>query len=117
MSIATPSPVEPTPALIEFSRLESWLASSSALQLPLNQIEFQQQTKGRELQRLLLQTHLKLRGHGDVGSALKLQRPDGEALYSYRHLSTRSTTTVFGTVPITRMGYSRPGTPSIFPLD
>jgi len=117
MTIATPSPVEPTPALIEFSRLESWLASSNALQLPLNQIEFQQQAKGRELQRLLLQAHLEHRGHGDVGSALKLQKPDGEVLYSYRHLSTRSITTVFGTVQITRMGYSRPGTPSIFPLD
>jgi len=117
MSIATPSPVEPTPALIEFSRLESWLASSSALQLPLNQVEFQQQAKGRELQRLLLQAHLVQRGNGDVGSALKLQKPDGEVLYSYRHLSTRSITTVFGTVQITRMGYSRPGIPSIFPLD
>ena len=73
--------------------------------------------KGRELQRLLLQAHLEQRGHGDVGSALKLQKPDGEVLYSYRHLSTRSITTVFGTVQITRMGYSRPGTPSIFPLD
>jgi hypothetical protein len=117
MSIATPSPVEPTPALIEFSRLESWLASSNALHLPLNQIEFQQQAKGRELQRLLLQAHLEQRGNGDVGSALKLQKPDGEVLCSYRHLSTRSITTVFGTVQITRMGYSRPGTPSIFPLD
>ena len=117
MSIATLSPVEPTPALIEFSRLESWLASSSALQLPLNQIEFHQQAKGRELQRLLLQAHLEQRGNGDVGSALKLQKPNGEMLYSYRHLSTRSITTVFGTVLFTRMGYSRPGTPSIFPLD
>jgi len=37
-----------TPAFIAFSQLESWLASSGALQLPLHQIELQQQTKGRE---------------------------------------------------------------------
>ena len=30
---------------------------------------------------------------------------------------TRSLTTVFGTVEIVRMGYSRPGASSIFPLD
>ena len=38
-------------------------------------------------------------------------------LYSHRRLSTRSLTTVFGTVELVRMGYSRPGALSIFPLD
>ena len=37
-------------------------------------------------------------------------------LYSHRRLSTRSLT-VFGTVELGRMGYSRPGAPSITPLD
>jgi hypothetical protein len=55
MTTATCFPVDPRPALLEFSLLESWLASSSALQLPLHQIESQQQAKGREVQRLLLQ--------------------------------------------------------------
>jgi hypothetical protein len=48
---------------------------------------------------------------------LKLQRADGEVLYSHRRLRTRSLTTIFGTVEFTRMGYSRPGAASIFPLD
>src|SRR5262249_16153436 len=117
MATATSFSADATPALIEFSLLESWLASSGALQLPLHQIESQQQAKGREVQRLLLQAHLLHRGNGDVGSALKFQKPDREVLYSHRHRSTRSLTTVFGTVEFTRMGYSRPGTPSIFPLD
>src|SRR5207245_4997907 len=117
MTDATPTPVDPTPALIEFSRLESWLASSSALQLPLNQIESQQQAKGREVQRLLLQAHLQHRGNGDVGAALHAKEPDGAGLYSHRRLSTRSLTTVFGTVELVRMGYSRQSGPSIFPLD
>src|ERR1700722_3451292 len=106
-----------TPAYIQFSQMESWLASSDALQLPLHQIESQQQAKGREVQRLLLQAHLHHRGNGDVGPALQLEQKDGAVLYSHRRLSTRSLTTVFGTVELVRMGYSRPGAPSLFPID
>jgi hypothetical protein len=117
MATATTFPAATTPAFIEFSQLESWLASSGALQLPLHQIELQQQAKGREVQRLLLQAHLQHRGNGDVGLALQLEQPDGEVSYSRRRLSTRSITTVFGTVELVRMAYSRPGARSIFPLD
>src|SRR5229473_6526768 len=117
MATATRFLADTRPALVEFSLLESWLASSSALQLPLHQIESQQQAKGREVQRLLLQAHLLHRGNGDVGPALQLEQADGSVLYSHRRLSTRSLTTVFGTVELVRMGYSRPGAPSIFPLD
>ena len=117
MATATSFSADATPALIEFSLLESWLASSGALQLPLHQIESQQQARGREIQRLLLQAHLQKRGNGDVGPALQLELPDGAVLYSHRRLSDRSLTTVFGTVELVRMGYSRPGAPSIFPLD
>src|SRR5229473_1989511 len=117
MATATRFLADTRPALVEFSLLESWLASSSALQLPLHQIESQQQAKGREVQRLLLQAHLQHRGNGDVGPALLLPQQDGEMLYSHRRLGARSLTTVFGTVDLLRMGYSRPGAPSIFPLD
>ena len=117
MATATCFLVEPKSAFVEFSLLESWLASSNALQLPLHQIESQQQAKGREVQRLLLQAHLQHRGNGDVGPALQLQHPGGVLLYSHRRLSTRSLTTVFGTVELVRMGYSRSSGSSIFPLD
>src|SRR5204862_3842751 len=63
MAAATCFLADTRPALVEFSLLESWLASSSALQLPLHQIESQQQAKGREVQRLLLQAHLQQRGN------------------------------------------------------
>src|SRR5438477_12994510 len=109
MAAATCFLADTRPALVEFSLLESWLASSSALQLPLHQIESQQQAKGREVQRLLLQAHLQHRGSGDVGPALQLEPADGTVLYSHRRLSTRSLTTVFGTVELVRMGYSRSG--------
>src|SRR5207302_5925102 len=71
MATATSFSADTSPAYIEFSGLESWLASSSALQLPLHQIESQQQAKGREVQRLLLQAHLQQRGSGDVGHRRK----------------------------------------------
>jgi hypothetical protein len=117
MATAICFPADTRPAFVEFSLLESWLASSSALQLPLHQIESQQQAKGREVQRLLLQAHLQHRGNGDIGPALQLGQADGAMRYSHRRLSSRSLTTVFGTVELVRMGYSRPGAPSIFPLD
>src|SRR5579863_2469876 len=115
MTTATSS--RTTPAAVEFALLQSWLASGSARQLPLHEIECQQQAKGREVQRLLLQAHLEQRGNGDVAPALYLQQQDGELVYSHRRLGTRSLTTVFGTVELVRMCYSRPGASGIFPLD
>src|SRR6266851_2737572 len=117
MATASSVSADTSPAALEFALLQSWLASTTALQLPLHQIESQQQDKGREVQRLLLQAHLQHRGDGEVGPALQLHQQDGEVLYSHRRLGARSLTTVFGTVELVRMGYSRPGTPSIFPLD
>jgi hypothetical protein len=113
----SPTAVVTTPAAREFALLEAWLASCGTLQLPLHQIEAQQQTKGREVQRLLLQAHLQLRGDGDVGPALRVQQAGSEVLYTHRRLGARRLKTIFGPVEIHRMGYSRDGAPSIYPLD
>ncbi|MGC9293546.1 MAG: hypothetical protein ACP5EP_12655 [Acidobacteriaceae bacterium] len=115
--LSTPAPATTTPAAHEFTLLETWLASSHALHLPLHQIECQQQDRGREVQRLLLQAHLQRRGQGDVGPALCIHREDGATWYTHRRLGTRSLKTIFGTVQVVRMGYSRTGAPSIYPLD
>src|ERR1700680_195358 len=117
MATATCFPADTRPALVAFSLLESWLASPSALQLPLHQIESQQQAQGREVQRLLLPAPLPQRRDGDVGPALRLEQADGTVLYSHRRRSARSLTTVFGTGELVRMRYCRPNAPSIFPLD
>ena len=113
----SPVAAAPTPAALEFALLEAWLGSIPALQLPLHQIESQQQTKGRQVQRLLLQAHLEHRGNGDVGPALCVKQEAGEVWYTHRRLSARSLKTVFGPVQLVRMGYSRAGAPSIYPLD
>src|SRR5437899_5710664 len=57
-----------SPAQQEFSSLQAWLSAPRTLQLPLHQVECQQEQKGRALQRLLLQAHLQQRGPGGRGS-------------------------------------------------
>ena len=108
---------QPSPAAFEFASLEAWLASPRTLQLALHQIESPQQIRGHEVQRLLLQAHLELRGDGEVGPALRVSQAGGEMWYIRRRLSTRGLKTIFGPVEIHRMGYSRDGAPSIYPLD
>src|SRR5215468_9247058 len=114
---SSPTAVVTTPAAREFALLEAWLASHCTLQLPLHEVESQQQTKGREVQRLLLQAHIERRGDGDVGPALHVPHQAGTVLYTHRRLRSRSLKTIFGPVEIHRMGYSRDGAPSIYPLD
>src|SRR5437016_5550492 len=70
MATASSVSADTSPAYIEFAQLECWLASSSALQLPLHQIESQQQDKGREVQRLLLQTPLATPRQRRCGASL-----------------------------------------------
>src|SRR6266851_1462356 len=106
-SQGSPTVAATTPAALQFALFEAWLASSGTLQLPLHEIESQQQTKGREVQRLLLQAHIERRGDGDVGPALRVPQQAGTVLYTHRRLRTRSLKTIFGSVEINRMGYSR----------
>ncbi len=109
---SSPAAVISGPAALEFASLEAWLASPRTLQLALHQIESQQQTRGREVQRLLLQAHLQLRGDGDVGPALRVSQAGGEVCYTSRRLGSRSLKTIFGPVEIQRMGYCRDGAPA-----
>jgi len=59
MDIATAAAHSSSPAAVEFALLQAWLSSSTTLQLPLHAIETQQSAKGREVLRLLLQSHLQ----------------------------------------------------------
>ncbi len=111
---AAPSCVQ---ARQEFSSLEAWLSAPLTLQLPLHQIESQQEFRGRELHRLLLQTHVQQRGNGDVGPALRVTGPSTTFLYTHRRLQPRTLKTIFGPIHIDRMGYGRTGVASIHPLD
>src|SRR5438552_10761608 len=100
-----------------FHDLEQWLASPATQASPLHLVEQQQDLKGREVQRLLLQAHVDLRGRGDVGPSLCVALGDSISLFTHRRLQERTLKTVFGEIKIDRMAYSRQGQDIIHPLD
>jgi hypothetical protein len=107
-------------ARVEFAGLESWMFSEEALNLPLDEIEREQERRSREVNRLLLQAHVQAREKGDVGPALTVVSPGAEnvvRLHTHRREQVRHATTVFGEVEVSRLGYGAEGAASIHPLD
>ncbi|MCC6363434.1 MAG: hypothetical protein IT165_07895 [Bryobacterales bacterium] len=115
--ISPPISTACTAALQAFSSLEAWLPAPATLQLPLHQIELQQELRGRQLLRILLQTHVRQRGTGDVGPALVVAAQPATALFSQRRLQRRTLKTIFGPIDIDRTAYCHDGAESIHPLD
>jgi hypothetical protein len=102
-----------------FANLEQWLYSHTSAPHKLHTIEVEQERRGREVLRLMLQAHIDSRGDGWVGDGLAV-RPAGssrEIVYRHKRLRSRRLVTVFGAVSITRMEYSSPGQKSLYPLD
>src|SRR5438874_855718 len=100
----------------EFSSLEAWLSAPPTLQLPVHQIEGQQEFRGRELHRLLLQTHGPAAQQRRSRSRSAGHRTSTTALYTHRRLQRRTLKTIFGPLQIDRMGYGRNGVGSIHPI-
>ncbi|MEW6746443.1 MAG: ISKra4 family transposase [Planctomycetota bacterium] len=103
-----------------FWDLERWLCSGKSAGLALQQIEIEEERRGREMLRLLLQAHINARGYGDVGAALRVAGPDGsckDVLYTHKRPHRRRLITILGRIFITRVGYGRPGASSVHPLD
>lgn len=100
-----------------FFDIGDWLLGEEALRLPLDQVEREQERRGREAQRLLLQAHILARGDGDVGSALRVTRGACARLFSHRRTQIRHLRTVFGEVSVSRVGYGASHARSIHPVD
>jgi hypothetical protein len=100
-----------------FHDLEQWLASPVTQTSPIHLVEQQQELKGREVQRLLLQSHVNLRGPGIVGPSLRVAQGDSISSFTHRRLRRRTLKTVFGEIDIDRIAYSCEGQRSIHPLD
>lgn len=100
-----------------FHDLERWLTSPGAQASPLHVVEQRQDQMGREVQRLLLQSHVNLRATGDMGPALRVDHGDSVSWLTHRRLQRRMLKTVFGEIEIDRVAYGCPGQPSIHPLD
>jgi hypothetical protein len=116
-----PPPTGPSETLLQarhlFSSPETWLSSTSTLELPLHLVEQQQECKGRQWQRMLLQAHVQHRGAGDVGPVLRVIQGTSSCLSTRHRLQRRTLKTIFGPIDIDRMAYSHGGASSIHPLD
>src|SRR5438045_4140645 len=102
-------------ARLQFYSLEQWLSSAPTLELPIHLVERQQEQKGRELQRLLLQAHVQLRGTGDAGPALHVFEGSSSSIYTHRRMQRRTLKTIFGPIEIDRTAYSRDGASRVHP--
>lgn len=103
-----------------FAALEEWLLSRETRQLSLHQVEQEQERRGREIQRLLLEAHIAYRGIGEVGPAIAVRsvgREEGPVCYSQRRLDVRHPQTIFGPITVNRLGYGHEGEASMHPLD
>lgn len=104
----------------EFKALEEWLLSEDSCQLPLHEVEREQERRAREIHRLLLEAHVAQRGTGDVGPAVEVRRastPDQGTLQTHRRLDPRHPQTIFGEITVQRTGYRCPGSTAVHPLD
>ena len=100
-----------------FYLLQQWSLTVAALQVPAHQVEQQLQAGGFELLRLMLEENFAARGGGDVGTALELEQQDQTLRLGQKRDHTRQYESIFGTVSISRVGFSKRGVPSIHPLD
>jgi len=97
-----------------FEEVTKRLAGREALQMTHGDLERLLDKDGRELIRRLLQDHLDLRGPGDVTGevvgAREVRRPQAR-------LRERKLETIFGTVTVSRTGYSGRDAETLFPKD
>jgi hypothetical protein len=97
-----------------FEVLTKRLASREVLGMTHGDLERLLDKDGRELIRQLLQDHLDLRGpgeaHGDVVGARGVRR-------RHARLRERKLETIFGTVTVSRTGYSAHDAETLFPKD
>ena len=115
----TPAPADPfARSRIGFESLVEDLASGRIGEMTHDQLEELVRTRGRELERQLLQDHLDLRALREEqalpakGEARRVERRGRIERGHERMLAT-----VFGTLTVRRLGYRAPGRPNAYPAD
>jgi len=98
----------------QFSKMRNFLQGDTAKHRDLSGIEGFLFADGRTLLRHLLQAHLAERGVGDIGASV--QGTDG-VTRTHKRLRSKTLKTLFGSIEIQRVGYSKPSVSSLFPLD
>lgn len=115
---------DPTPleqARAAFLDLERWIVAPAALGSTFDEVEREQEKRGREVQRLLLQAHMERRGAGDVGPAVEVTLLEGGRKRRRRHgqrrRHTRRVLSIFGAIAVARIAYHAAEAASVHPLD
>lgn len=97
-----------------FAKMVKSLRGKAAKESHLDNLEYNLSKEARELARLLLQGHIDSRSNTNIGASVI--SAEGVNLNHKRKMQ-RHLYTVFGKVNIKRVGYSKRGHNSIFPLD
>jgi len=117
--VSDPTPLEQAKAA--FVELERWIVAPETLASTFDDVEREQEERGREIQRLLLQAHLDQRGPGDVGPAVEVTVHEGGRKRRRRHgerrRHTRKALSIFGAVVVARLAYYAAEAASVHPLD
>jgi hypothetical protein len=101
-----------------FSEMDAWAHSPEALGLPEDAVERGLETRGREVWRLMLQSHLDARGTGYVGLRLEVKTAEGEVQERRAEREDRrGLTSIFGPVQMVRKAYTERGQETVHPLD
>ena len=64
----------------EFRKLEAWMFSAEACALPVHEVEAEQFRRSREVNRLMLEAHIRKRGDGECGPVYELPSKDDKVL-------------------------------------
>lgn len=98
-----------------FSKLECKLKSKEMRQTEHGEIEKEIKEDGYEIMRLLLQGHMDIRAENEIELGSVKHR---NVEHNYiRNNCTRTLTSIFGKVTVSRKGYSACGNDSIYPQD
>jgi hypothetical protein len=115
----TPGPADPfARSRIGFEHLVEDLSGGRAGEMTHGQLEELIESRGREVQRQLLQDHLGLRAIREqeaLPAARDQRRAEGRGRAGRGH--ERMPATVFGPVTVRRLAYRAPGQPNIYPAD
>jgi hypothetical protein len=100
----------------EFTRLTGWLEGLEAAGAEHAGLEEQLMLRGREMLRLMLQDHLSLRAVREQRMAV-VAGADGTARWRAERGHSRTLSTVFGPVVVSRIAYRAPGAPNVHLAD
>lgn len=98
----------------KFENIIGWLSGKESHKQTHSEVETQLEKEGRELLRLLYQSHLDARGLVDIGT--RLESHDG-TIRTNRRVTHCNLKTLFGGVVVNRLSYGADGVESLHPKD